>query len=138
MVKRIILMGFICLTTLSFGVALAGPNLTPGKWEITTETEMPGMPMTSPPVTQTQCMDQGDLVPQSGGAGQECQISDIQVSGDTVSWKIVCSGQGGQMEGTGQITYSGDHMEGSMNMVIKAAGMQIKNKIRGRRIGACD
>ena len=138
MVKRIILMGFIGLMTLSFGVAFAGPNLSPGNWEITTETEMPGMPMTAPPVTHTQCLDQGELVPQSEGAGQECHVSDIQVSGDTVSWKIVCGGQGGQMEGTGRITYSGDHLEGVMEMVITGAGMQVKNKIHGRRIGDCD
>ncbi len=128
MVKRIIFMGFIFSITLSFGVAFAGPNLTPGNWEITTETEMPGMPITAPPVTHTQCMDQGELVPQSEGAGQECHVSDINVSG----------GQGGQMEGTGRITYSGDHLEGVIDMVITGAGMQVKNKIRGHRIGDCD
>lgn len=42
------------------------------------------------------------------------------------------------MEGTGEVTYSGDRMEGVMNMVIQGAGMQVKNKISGQRIGDCD
>ena len=41
------------------------------------------------------------------------------------------------MEGTGDVTYRGDSMEGTMDMVITGAGMRIKNKISGRRIGAC-
>jgi hypothetical protein len=138
MVKKMFLMGFVFSIALSFGMAFAGPNLNPGKWEITTETEMVGISMKVPPQTHTQCLTKKDLVPQSKGASQECQISDVKVSGDTVSWKIICSGQGGAMEGTGQITYSGDHMEGTMDMVIKGANMQVKNKISGHRIGACD
>ena len=138
MVKKLFLMGFVFSVTLSLGIAFAGPNLNPGKWEITTQTEMVGMPMKVPPQTHTQCVSEEDLVPQSEGASKECQVSDIEVSGDTISWKIVCSGQGGAMEGTGRITYSGDQMEGTMDMVIKGGGMQIKNKITGRRVGDCD
>lgn len=140
MFKRIALFSliFISLLALSFSALAGGPNLKPGKWEITTETEMVGMPMKVPPVTHTQCITAEDLVPQSEGESNECKVSDVNVSGDTVSWKIVCSGQGGAMEGTGKITYSGDRMEGTMDMVIKGAGMNVKNKISGRRIGDCD
>ena len=34
--------------------------------------------------------------------------------------------------------YKGDTMEGTMEMVIQGAGMQVKNTISGRRIGDCD
>lgn len=138
MTKKVFLIGIAFLGTLSFGAAFAGPNMNPGKWEITTETEMVGMPgMNVPPVTHTQCLKKGELVPQSKEASQECQVTDIEQDGNTVSWKIICSGQNGQMEGTGKITYRGDSMEGTMDMVIKGAGMRIKNKISGRRIGDC-
>ena len=65
-------------------------------------------------------------------------MSDIKEDGDTVSWKMTCSGKNSQMEGTGTVTYKGDTMTGIMDMVIKGSGMQIKNKISGKRIGACD
>ena len=131
-------MGFVFSIALSFGVAFAGPNLNPGKWEITTKTEMVGMSMNMPLQTHTQCLKEGDLIPQSKEANQECQVSDVKVSGDTVSWKTICSGKNGQMEGTGRVTYSGDRMEGAMDMVIKGTGMQVKNKISGQRMGDCD
>jgi len=138
MVKKMFMMVLLFSITLCLGTAFAGPNLNPGKWEITTQTEMAGMPMSIPPVTHTQCLKGKDLIPQSQEAGKECQVTDIKTSGDTVSWKIVCSGQNGRMEGTGEVTYSGDRMEGVMNMVIQGAGMQVKNKISGQRIGDCD
>lgn len=129
----------VMVSVFFFGPAFAEPNMNPGKWEITIETEMVGMPdMNVPPVTHTQCLEKGDLVPQSKEASQECKMTDIEEDGDTVSWKIICSGQNGQMEGTGEVTYGGDSMEGTMDMVIKGADMQIKNKISGRRIGDCD
>jgi len=136
--------GMIVMVSLFFfGPAFAEPNMNPGKWKITIETkietEMVGMPdMNIPPVTHTQCLEKGNLVPQSEEASQECKISDIEEDGDTISWKIICSGKNGQMEGTGEVTYRGDSMEGTMGMVIKGANMQVKNIINGRRIGDCD
>ncbi|MCJ7819850.1 MAG: DUF3617 domain-containing protein [Bacteroidales bacterium] len=139
MVKKMFMMAAVFSITLFLGAAFAaGPNMNPGKWEITTQTEMTGMPMSLPPVTHTQCITGDELIPQSQEANNECQVTDIKVSGDTVSWKIVCSGQNGRMEGTGKITYSGDSMDGTMDMVIQGAGMQVKNKLSGKRIGDCD
>ena len=139
MTRKVCVLGIVLMFTCFWGAAFAGPNLNPGKWEITTETEMVGMGgMSVPPQTHIQCLTQETLVPQSKEASNECRVTDIHEKGDTVYWKIVCSGQGGQMEGTGQVTYSGDRMSGKMDMVITGAGMQIKNKIKGRRIGPCD
>ena len=123
---------------LAIGTATAGPNLNPGQWEFTTETEMQGAAnMQIPPETHTQCITNDDLVPMSQGASQECQVSDIVTNGDTISWKIVCGGKGGQMEGTGEVTYHGDSMEGSMHMAIAGSNMQVTNHITGGRIGNC-
>ena len=139
MAKKALIVGIVLLATFNLGAAYAGPDMNPGKWEITTETEMVGMSgMTVPPMTHVQCLKKGDLVPQSTEASRECRVTDIQQDGDTISWKIICSGQNGQMEGSGTVTYRGDAMEGTMEMVIKGTGMRIKNKIRGRRIGDCE
>ena len=139
MTRKIFLAVLVCAIAIPFGAVLAEPNLNPGKWEITTQTEMVGMPgMQVPPVTHTQCLEKGEMVPQSEGESEECKVSDIRVEGDTVSWKVVCSGKNGAMEGTGEITYHGDTMEGTMDLVITGAGMKIKNTISGKRIGPCD
>lgn len=43
------------------------------------------------------------------------------------------------MEGSGSVTYNGNHMNGTMTMTIAGgANMQIKNIMTGRRIGECD
>ena len=138
MVKRIFSLGLAFSIIFSMGTAFASPKFKPGKWEITTETEMVGMPMKMPPQTHTQCLTGEEFVPQNKQPGNECQISDVKTDGNTVTWKITCSTQGGQMEGSGRITYSNDTFNGTMDMVMKASGMGIKNKISGRRVGDCD
>ena len=141
MTRNLFFIVIVLLIALPLGTALAEPDFNPGKWEVTTETEMvgvPGMAGMIPPVTHTQCLTKGELVPQSEEGSKECKMSDIKEDGDTVSWKMTCSGKNGQMEGTGTVTYKSDTMTGEMNMIIKDAGMQIKNKISGKRIGVCD
>jgi hypothetical protein len=118
--------------------ALSGPNINPGLWEFTTETQMQGAAnMQVPPETHTQCITPDDTVPMSQGASQECQITNVVTNGDTISWDIVCGGQGGQMEGSGEVTYHGNTMEGRMVMAIIGTNMQITNTITGRRVGNC-
>jgi len=134
--KKIIFFTIVTFMFLLAGQVLAGPQINPGKWKITTTTEMTGMPPQS--ATHIQCMTSDDLVPMSQSANQECQISDIKTQGNTVSWKITCGGGSGKMNGTGTATYNGDTMNGSMNMTIASHGTAVKNKISGRRIGPCD
>ncbi len=136
--RKMFLIATVCFMAIFLGVAFAGPNMNPGKWEITTKTEMAGMPGMIPPVTHTQCLKGDVRVPQSDEASKECKITDIKQNGDAISWKIVCSGKNGEMEGTGKVIYKGDTMTGEMDMVIKGAGMHIKNTISGKRIGKCD
>ena len=133
---KCIAIGMLVSAALLVGHAWAGPQMNPGKWEITTKTEMAGMPPQS--ITHTQCITNDDLVPMSEDAGKECQVSDIRIEGNTAHWRIVCGGKGGQMEGTGQVTYRGDTMVGTMQMEVSGANMQITNHLTGRRIGNCD
>ncbi len=135
MKRKIIVIGMLVFTALLIGHAWAGPQMNPGQWEITTKTEMAGMPPQS--ITHTQCITNDDPVPMSDDASRECQVSDIVTNGDTISWKIVCGGQGGGMEGTGQITYRGDTMEGTMYMAIAGSNVQVTNYLTGRRVGNC-
>jgi hypothetical protein len=67
--------------------------MNPGKWEITTQTEMAGTPSQS--LKHVQCITADDMVPVSQDANQECQVTDFVRSGNTMSWKIFGGGQGG-------------------------------------------
>ena len=130
------IMSVVGIIALSAGAAWAGPQMNPGKWEITTKTEMAGMPAQS--LTHTQCITNDDLVPMSGDANNNCKVKNMKTSGNTVSWEMTCEGQGGGMDGTGEVTYTGDTMEGKMEMTIRGMGMKVKNTLSGKRIGPCD
>lgn len=121
---------------LSAGITLAGPNMNPGKWEITTKTKMAEMPAQS--ITHTQCVTNEDLIPRSNDENNNCTVTNMKTIGNTVSWEITCGGQSGQINGTGEITYNGDTMKGKMEMTIKGMGMKIKNILSGKRIGPCE
>ncbi len=136
MMRKTSLIGIFSVSVLLLATLWAQPNMNPGKWEITTKTEMAGMPAQS--LTHTQCITASDLVPVGGDASQHCKVTDVKTSGNTVSWKITCGGQGGEMSGTGTITYEGDSMNGTMTMSIPGTEMTIKNVITGKRIGECD
>jgi hypothetical protein len=132
---------FAALTILYFTISISfagsGPNMQEGEWEITTQVEMAGMPMNMPPVTHRQCLTQDDFIPQDSQPGNECKISNVKVSGDTVTWVMQCSGQGGETKGTGEITYSGTSFKGVIKMIVVQADMQMTSKIKGLRIGNC-
>jgi len=135
MLQRIFSTLVVLLTAVSFSFAASGPDMNEGLWEITTTMKMQGMNM--PSHTHTQCITKDDLVPRSSQPGQECTISNYEVEGNTVSWSIRCSTQGGEMNGTGKITYRGDSFDGTMDMTMPGSGAEVVTHMSGRRIGDC-
>ncbi|MFO7965006.1 MAG: DUF3617 domain-containing protein [Desulfobacterales bacterium] len=133
---RKMLIGVIGIVALTVASVWAEPLMNPGKWEITTKTEMAGMPPQS--FTHTQCITREDLVPMNRDTSQECKVTDVVYDGNTVSWKISCDGQGGEMNGSGLVTYTGDDMSGTMSMTMASQGFQMTNTFSGHRIGPCD
>jgi hypothetical protein len=108
-----------------------------GKWQITIESEMPGMPMKMPPITMTHCVtpEQAENPePPKGNKSDDCKISDYKIDGNTVSWRMSCEKQ--KMTGKGNITYSPDSYEGEMRM--NTGEMVITQKYHGKYLGACD
>jgi len=136
MLKKIFVASIIMMIAISISCADSGPNMKEGLWEITTEMKMQGMEM--PPVKHTQCITKDDLVPQgSQQPGQECEITDVKKSGNTVTWTMKCTGQGGEVIGTGEITYSGDSFKGTMAISMPQANMEMTSHLSGKRIGNC-
>jgi len=135
MLNKICAALLIVFIVVSISFAGSEPNLQEGNWEITTKVDMPGIQM--PPVKHTQCLTKKDLVPQSSQPGQECEITQSKVVGNTVSWTMRCSSEGNIMEGTGKITYSENSFEGTIRMLMPQANMEMINHISGQRIGDC-
>jgi len=136
MIKKIFTVTVILLIAISVSCTDSGPNMKEGLWEITTKMQMQGMDM--PPVKHTQCITKNDLVPQgSQQPGQECEITDVKTSGNTVTWTMKCTGQGGEVIGTGEITYSGDSFKGTMSISMPQANMEMSSHLSGKRIGSC-
>ncbi len=137
MLKRLFSVSVILFTFVSISFAGSVPNMQEGMWEITTKIEMPGMPMNMPPMTNTQCLTKKDLVPQSSQPGQECKITQTKVTGNTVTWAMECSDQGGGMKGTGKINYKGSSFKGIIKMTMTQSNMETTMQISGHRIGDC-
>ena len=79
--------------------ASAQHPMRPGNWEVSMQMEMPGMPMQMPPMKATQCVTAEQLkapekaVPTGPGKNpNDCKVSDYKVSGNTVTWSMVCAG----------------------------------------------
>jgi len=120
----------------------AAPNMQDGQWEITTKMEMRGMPAhMSRPITYTHCMTRDNAVPQQREKNKDCVMKDQKISGNTVSWEMVCKDKRGEvMESSGKITYRGDKFDGTMKatMTGKESGKMVINyKMNGRRLGPC-
>ena len=140
MLQKFFIVSIVVLASISTSFAGSELNMQEGKWEITTQMKMPGMPTNMPQMknTQIQCLTKKDFVPQSSQPGQECKITDKKIVGSTVTWTMVCKNPGGEMKGTGEITYKGNTFKGTMKMVMPQQGnMEVTSHISGRRIGNC-
>jgi hypothetical protein len=137
MLRKLLVISVVLLTSLSTSIAGSGLNMQEGKWEVTTRMEMPGTSMSMPAVTSTQCLTKKDFVPQGSQQGQECKITKTKVDGNTVTWTVKCSGQGGEVTGTGRMTYSGSSYKGTIEMTMTQSNMKMISHINGHRIGDC-
>jgi len=130
----------VCVFSISTSTALATDkiNMNPGNWEITTAMDTTGLPFSMPPMVHTACLTENDLIPQSGKDeyGENCEIIQKSINGDTVSWEIECTEDEGKITSAGAITYNGDSFTGKINIQMPEMGA-IKQDVTGQRIGDC-
>lgn len=114
-------------------------DLEEGEYEITSRVEMPGMPVSMPPVTVKQCLTQEDPVPTQSRGDQSCRITEKKAEGNTVHWAMECTQEGKTMKARGTITLKGDRLEGKteMNGGPETGNMLIITHMEGKRIGPC-
>ncbi|MBI2312714.1 MAG: DUF3617 family protein [Betaproteobacteria bacterium] len=125
------------------GAALAGSSpMQPGLWEVTMKTDIAGMPMAMPAQTIRHCYTQKDLqdekktVPQS--QDRNCQITNFDARGNTVTWTIQCKGENA-MTGTGTMTVNATSYSGSVRSRMKDGKqtMEMTQSWSGKRVGEC-
>lgn len=120
--------------------ALAAPGET---WQVTSKSEMSGMPYAMPETILTVCQAKGGA-PDPQQMMQEdshCKVSDVKTSGNKITWKIRCKGDGQDMSGGGELTHGKSSYQGSMHMSGTADGEKVdmKSSYSGKRLGAaCD
>ena len=136
--KKLILLVLVC--ALALPVFAATSPVKPGKWQVTMEMDMPGMPMKMPPTTITHCVTKEQVEhPEStipkGARDQNCTVSDFKVDGNTVTWSMKCEGKE-PVTGTGKITYDGDTYDGMMKLHVR--DMDMTTKYKGKYLGECD
>ena len=137
MLRNLLAISAVLLAVVSVSIASLQPNIQAGNWEITTSMKMPGMKMGMEPARYTQCLSRRDPVPRSSQEAEECKVTETKVVGNTVTWVERCHSHGGDTIGTGEITYSGNRFQGTIEMTTAQSEMKIINLISGQRIGDC-
>lgn len=137
--------------------AIAGPmdfkgKMKDGLYEITTSMDMSGMPgmpqgMKMSGVTTQKCISRDSMENGSGMFGQQgqqdemskdCTTSNFNMSGDTATYRIVCTGKN-KMEMDGSVTLTGNGYNGANKMKMKQDGqdMNMTANFVGKYLGAC-
>ncbi len=135
----------ILLFSLAFinNIASAGDSVAiePGMWEVTTTMTSP---MSNQPQVETsqECMEQSEISAEDLTPSEDdsCSTSEVSASGDTLTWSMQCSMQGGSMSGGGTFTSEGDTGHGKMHMDMNIQGgqsMKMEMSWKGKRIGSC-
>ena len=124
--------------------AIAQSPVRPGRWELTMQMQMAGSPVQMPEMKSTRCVTPEDAkdparsLPSGpegrGGQKSDCKMSDYKVSGNTATWKMVCTSPQA-MTSTGEMTFTDDSYTGTMKMDSPQGPMTMK--LAGKRIGDC-
>ena len=117
-------------------VSLAAEAMRDGLWQMTTEMEMPGMPMKMPPTVMKHCYTKSDVADQKKiiSSDKNCAVTDLKTSGNKVSWKMKCTGENAATM-TGETVFGSDSYTSVMKM--KSQGQDMTMKIKGKRLGNC-
>ena len=125
---RIAALALITATVMTAGPLAA--QSTGEQWEYTGTMEMMGMKMPMPPTKLCQKPDAAQTPP----VQNNCKVSDVQVQGNTTSFKILC-GPPEPMEGSGKTTRTADRLDTSYR--LKSADGEMVYNMSGKKTGSC-
>jgi Protein of unknown function (DUF3617) len=129
------------------GAALAAGEIRGGKWQFTTEMQLPATPRSAPgvqpppasnqPMTRTACIDPAHPIP----AEQQCTLDNMKRRGNSVTWAMTCDSPQGPIRSTGSGHYAGDTMEARLTAQVPGPNGKPVNapgRITGRYLGSCE
>lgn len=115
-----------------------------GLWEITSVSsnslmQQPISAKIKRCVTERDAQNACGLNQLSGGRNRDCQISDMQVSGNTATWAMTCDSPHFTGQGSGKSTFTADAYQGTFDMQASMQGtrMQMNTTFTGKRLGNC-
>ncbi len=125
--------------------ALAADMLTPGLYEITTETLATNMPMAPQGHTVQHCITQEDIdtdperLFNQNPEAQNCDVANFEIGGGKAAMQLSCTMPGGAMTMTMAGTYTATSYDMTNDMEVKAGGMSMTMQSRAiaHRIGDC-
>ena len=135
--KKLLLAAASALLLCPLAATAATAHMNPGKWEVTSEMDMPGMPMKMPTHTFTHCVskEQADKPePPRGPRENDCKVSDYAIEGNVVTYKMTCEKSNTTV--VGKMTFGLDSYEVVNHM--KMGEREMTQKMTGKRIGDCD
>jgi hypothetical protein len=135
----------VVLIVLAGAALVAQSPVRPGLWEVTMQMQMAGSPIQMPEMKSTRCVTPEDAKdparslpsgPEGRGRGgkSDCKMSDYKMSGNTATWKMVCTSPQA-MTSTGEMTFTDDSYTGTMKMDSPQGPMTMK--MAGKRVGDC-
>lgn len=135
----------IALALIATAALIAQSPMRPGRWEITTQMQMPNMPVQMPEMKITQCVtpeqakDPANTLPRGPQPGRgtrkdDCKVADYKLSGNKATWTMMCTTPD-KITSTGEMTFADDSYAGSMKMVMAQGEMTMK--VSGKRVGDC-
>jgi len=137
--NRVILFALLCLTGLS-AVFAQTPDIQEGLWEVSSEANIPGMPMQMPAVTMEQCFTKQSMKPENILQQNNCQMDTMDIQNNSARWSMTCQQDGMTMQGSGKIQYQKTSFSGVFDMTMSGApqgAMSIQTKLTGHYIGKC-
>jgi hypothetical protein len=147
----------IFLAAFQAGTAMtagAAETIKPGRWEFTSQMQMPGGAQLPPGVsvpqgvqarpgggmsaTHTSCIDPDKAVPTD--PRPECKVDRMRREGATITWSTSCTTAQGTVRSDGVARYAGNSMEATLTTHVPGQGGAVMNttqRITGRYLGPC-
>jgi hypothetical protein len=131
----------------SVSAALAAEEIKGGKWQFTTQMQLPAPAQSAPsgsnaagssaPMTLTACIDAANPIPTEG----QCKVDRVDRRGGSVTWAMTCNTPRGAIQSAGSARYTGDTMQGTMTARIPGPNGQpidAPGHIAGHYLAPCD
>ena len=125
----------------------AADEIKAGKWQFTTEMQLPGAAQPLPgvqasaggnaPMTRTACIDAANPIP----AEPQCKLDRVDRRGGGITWAMTCNTPRGPIVSAGSGRYAGDTMEAALTARVPGPNGQsvdTPGRITGRYLGPCD